>query len=106
MSNIEIYNIEKKNFSELQSNLDKLLLTFKKTKFKLNEDNLNSILLINKLIDELNFNLSDLNNSIIKKIPLSQRSENIKLRLKEYDEHNKVIKKFLPFMLADQINNI
>ena len=103
MSNKELYNIQKTYFSELQSNSDKLLNSLKSSKFNLNEDNLNSILLINKLIEELNYNISDLDNQIINKIPINRRSDSIKERLDEYNNHNKIIKKYLPFMIAENL---
>ena len=101
MSNKELYDIEKRYLSDVQSNFDKLLNSLKNTKFKLNNDNLNQILLINKLVDELNYNLLDLDNQIINRIPSKQRSIDIKNRIKEYDDHAKLVKKYLPLMIAE-----
>ena len=101
MSNIELYNIQKNYLSELQSNSDKLLNSLRSSKFTLNKDNLNSILLINKLIEELNYNMSELDNQIINRIPYNKRSKCIKQRLEEYENHSKIIKKYFPLMMAE-----
>lgn len=99
-----IYKIEKERLSDIQSSLDKLLNSIHKMKREFTKSELATIILLNDKMDEVGGLISDLNISLLKKIPSKHLNENLKQELKNHDHAEQVINKFLPAMLAYSMN--
>ena len=97
MDSIDIHDIEKNHFSNTHSNFDKFLKNIKNKKNNLSNDNLKKIIILNKKMLEINNLLEDINYSINKK--KSKLSINIEKELKEYEDNDKTIRQFLPYMM-------
>ena len=86
---MNIYEIEKNNFSNLHSSFHKLLNNLKKNN-KLSKENEIKILEINNCIEILNSKLITFNNDT---------DYNLENKLKEIDNDNKVINNLIPIAL-------
>ena len=103
---MNIYEFEKIYFSNLQSNLDKLLNHLKNNEIK-NKNILQKILEFNSKINDIELFINDLKYLIIKE---KTNENNLFLENKlinndsnnfidSYDKNNLVMKKFLPYIL-------
>jgi len=95
MNSNDLYDIEQNYFSNTHSNFAKLLKNIKNK--NLSNDNLKKIILLNKKMLEIDNLLQDINYNINKKN--SSLSINIDKELKEYENNDKTIKEFLPYMM-------
>ena len=90
---MNIYEIEKNNFSNLQSSFHKLLNNLKQND-KLSKEKEIKILEINNCLDILNSKLISFNDD---------KDYNLETKLKEIDNDNKVINNLIPIALMYRI---
>ena len=91
-----IINIEKTYFSDIHSQFDTFIKMIK-SKDKVSEEVLKTIIVLNKKMQELSSDLEDLNYTLQK----SEKRKNKKMKknIKLYEENEKIIKDFLPYMI-------
>ena len=91
----DLHDIEKNYFSNTHSNFSKFLKNIKNK--NLSNDNLKKIILLNKKMLEIDNLLQDINYNINKK--KTSISINIDKELKDFENNDKTIKEFLPYMM-------
>lgn len=96
MDSIDIHEIQKNYFSNTHSSFDKFLKNIK-NKNNLSNNNLKKIIILNKKMLEINNILDDINYEINKTKP--KLSINVEKELIEYENNDRAVKQFLPYMM-------
>tara|TARA_Y100001970_G_C13604020_1_gene541593 strand:+ start:132 stop:443 length:312 start_codon:yes stop_codon:yes gene_type:complete len=91
-----IINIEKTYFSDIHSQFDTFIKMIK-SKDKVSEEVLKTIIVLNKKMQELSSDLEDLNYTLQKSE--KRKTKKMKKNIKLYEENEKIIKDFLPYMI-------
>ena len=95
-----ICDIEKDKLSNLQSSMSKLINTIKDHQNKLSSNNLCDLMFVNQNIDKLISEIETLEIKICKKTKNKYLSDYNKERIENYNNNQKVIDNFLPYMMA------
>lgn len=96
----EIINIEKDKLKDLQSNMDILINLLKNN--KISKEVLADLIFLNENINNLSTQIQDIHVKILQK--KDNLSESDKIKLDNYSSNNKIIEKYLPYMLIDSMN--
>lgn len=103
MNNLEsVINIERNKLKEFQSHMDKYISNLNKYKNNISNNNLVEILILNQEIDRI-INIIQNNDRNILHNNKSKLNEKNKKLLEDYDNSNKIISKYLPYMLLESM---
>ena len=101
MDKNKIIEIEKDKLKKLQSGMDTLINHLNIN--ELSKEILIDLVFLNNEFNNLVSSIEDIKIKLLKKD--NNISEQNLIRLKNYDHNNNIIKKYLPFMLLECINN-
>ena len=96
----QIINIEKDKLRDLQSNMDILINLLKNN--QISKEVLADLIFLNESINNLSIQIQDIHVKILDK--KDDLSESNKIKLKNHNDNNKIIEKYLPYMLIESMN--
>ena len=98
-----LIQIERQKLKEFQSNMDKLISSINKHSNNIKENNLIDILFLNQDIETILNKIKNVEMNIISNI----KHTNIKNKdqLETYNRNNKIIAKYLPYMLLESMTS-
>tara|TARA_B100001093_G_C26611870_1_gene920585 strand:+ start:529 stop:849 length:321 start_codon:yes stop_codon:yes gene_type:complete len=104
MNNIDsVISIERNKLKEFQSQMDKYISNINKFRNNINSNNLVEILILNQEIDKI-INLIQNNDKNILYDNKNSLNEKNRQVLQNYDNSNKIISKYLPYMLLESMS--
>ena len=101
-----ILNTQKTKLKEFQSTYDKFLNSIKNTKSKFSKDELAKIIIVNDTMNNLMNDINDLEISILKKKKPYKLNPILQERIRKYDENQRILSNFKPFLFYSKIKKI